>query len=424
MGSYSRSDGVSAAGAATQGAAKASTRTRTGASMVLDRYLTRETGKPFCLIALFLTGLFIAFSLTRFLTEANEGLLTASAVFNLTLLKALIALEVLLPIALYIGLIVALGRLYSDWEIIALRAGGVSENRVLAPVLGMAAAVAVAVAALSLWARPWAYDLLYRLEAEAAAEVELDALSPGRFHLYGGAERTVFLDAREGDGELKGVFVRSEREGALEVISAGRGRLDAFARPDAHLLELFNAFIYRQPSTPEESAVSCRQAAGASPDANDGADDAKARLGRTGSAPCAASAAESRNLVGRFDSLSIWTAAMAPEPLRHRPKAAGTRELWSSPHSEDRAEAQWRASTAFSTLLLALMAVPLSRVRPRGGRYARVLLAVVIYALYFNFIGIARTEVERGALPYLWWAPGGLAACLGAAWLASRRTAP
>ena len=70
------------------------------------------------------------------------------------------------------------------------------------------------------------------------------------------------------------------------------------------------------------------------------------------------------------------------------------------------------------------MAVPLSRVRPRSGRYARVLLAAVIYALYFNFIGIARTEVERGALPHLWWAPAGLAVFLGAAWLASRRAAP
>ena len=353
--------------------------------MVLDRYLAREASKPFCLIALFLTGLFIAFSLTRFLTEANEGLLNASAVFNLTALKALIALEVLLPIALYIGLIVALGRLYSDWEIIALRAGGVSENRILAPVLGLALAVAVAVAGLSLWARPWAYDLLYRLEADAAVEVDLEALSPGRFHIYGDAERTVFFDAREGNGELKGVFVRSETDGALEVISARRGRLDAFARPDAHLLELFDAFVHRQPSV---------------------------------------SAPRSQNLVGRFDSLSVWTPTLAPEPLEHKPKAAATSQLWASPHAEDHAEAQWRASTAFSTLLLALMAVPLSRVHPRSGRYARVLLAVVIYALYFNFIGIARTEVERGALPHLWWAPAGLAVFLGAAWLASRRAAP
>lgn len=392
--------------------------------MILDRYLARETSKPFCLIALFLTGLFIAFSLTRFLTEANEGLLNASAVLNLTALKALIALEVLLPIALYIGLIVALGRLYSDWEIIALRAGGVSENRILAPVLGMALAVAVAVAALSLWVRPWAYGLLYRLEAVAAAEVELDALSPGRFHIYGDAERTVFFDARERNGELKGVFVRSEREGALEVISAGRGRLDAFARPDAHLLELLGAFIYRQPSKQAESA-SCRQPrADASSMPNQGLGASPTRPARTDSAPCAAPAPRSRDLVGRFDSLSVWTPAMAPEPLEHKPKAAATRQLWASPHSEDHAEAQWRASTAFSTLLLALMAVPLSRVRPRSGRYARVLLAAIIYALYFNFIGIARTEVEQGTLPHLWWAPSGLAVVLGVAWLASRRAAP
>ena len=393
--------------------------------MVLDRYLAGETSKPFCLIALFLIGLFIAFSLTRFLTEANEGLLTASAVFNLTALKALIALEVLLPIALYIGLIVALGRLYSDWEIIALRAAGVSENRILTPVLGMALAVAAAVAVLSLWVRPWAYDLLYRLEADAAAAVELDALSPGRFHIYGDAERAIFLDGRGEQGNLQGVFIRSWRDDALEVISAGRGRFNAFARPDAHQLELLQAFVYRQPPNGAESAQGCRQDfPGAPRGLNDQPENSAARLGHANTGPCAALADPSPDLVGRFGSLTIWTPAIIAKPLEHKPKAATTRQLIASPHHEDRAEAQWRASTALSTLLLALMAVPLSRVRPRGGRYARVLLAAIIYALYFNFIGIARTAVEQGALPHLWWAPAGLTASLAAAWLVSRWAAP
>ncbi len=350
--------------------------------MILYRYLVWETAKPFCVAILFLVGVFVTYSLTRFLTEANEGLLGVSAVFLLTGLKALIALEVLLPIALYIALIVALGRLYSDWEIVALKASGFSEGRVLAPVLGMAAVVALTVAALSLWGRPWAYEALYRSKAVAEAEVELDALPAGQFHVQADGRRTVYLASRDGaDGALSGVFVHSRKGGVLELISAGGGRLHSYARSDAHQLDLTDGVVYRQ-----------------SPNTED--------------------------LVGRFREMTLWVPADAPAPLGYRPRMAGTAQLLASPRNEDRAEAQWRLSTALSTLLLALTAVPLSRTRPHSGRYARVLLAVIIYSLYFNFLGIARSEVEQGALAHLWWAPAGFAALLAPVWLAARRAAP
>ncbi len=350
--------------------------------MTIDRYLARETIKPFCLIALFLTGVFIAHSLTRFLTEANDGLLNTSIIFALIGLKALIALEVLLPISLYIGMIMALGRLFSNWEVVAMRAGGLSEYRVMLPVLSVAFIIALLVAVLSLWARPWAYGLLYQFEANAKATAEVGTLSPRQFHIYGKDGRTVFLDDRdENTGELRGIFVRSRRDGVLEVISAASGHFNSFARADAHLLQMLGTLVYKQTPSGEE-------------------------------------------VVGRFKDLKIWTAALEAEPLGHKPKSAPTAQLLASDLDADRAERQWRASTACSTLLLALVAVPLSRTRPRSGRSARLLLAIVIYAIYFNLIGIARSEVEQGAWDHIWWVPAGLAASVGAAWLAFRRSAP
>ena len=60
-------------------------------------------------------------------------------------------------------------------------------------------------------------------------------------------------------------------------------------------------------------------------------------------------------------------------------------------------------------LLLALAAIPLSRSRPRQGRYAKMLLALVIYALYFNLLDVSRSWVEQGNSDYIWWVPGLLA---------------
>jgi len=75
----------------------------------------------------------------------------------------------------------------------------------------------------------------------------------------------------------------------------------------------------------------------------------------------------------------------------------------------DRAEYQWRLSTPVSTLLLALLAVPLSRSQPRQGRYARLLLAVVVYAVYFSVLDISRNWVQQETADSIWWVTATLA---------------
>ncbi len=349
--------------------------------MIVHRYLAREVAKPLLAVVALLVGIFMAYSLTRFLADANEGVLSASAVAVLTGLKVLIALEVLIPIALYIGMIVTLGRFYSDHEVTALKAGGVGEWRIVAPVIWLSITVALIVGLLSLFVRPWAYDRLYAFQAEAEAAAELEDIAPGQFHLYGDAERMVFLEDRNAQsGELVGVFVRSRNEAGLEVISGNRGRLLSYAKPDAHLLELDDAFVYRQTR-------------------------------------------DDPDLIAQFRRFSIWTPTLTPDPVGYKPKAIPTWPLMGSALDDDRAELQWRLSTGVSTVLLALIAVPLGRTRPRSGRYGRVLLAVAVYAAYFNFIGIARSGVEQGTLEHLWWVPLGLATLIALGLLASRRIA-
>ena len=58
-------------------------------------------------------------------------------------------------------------------------------------------------------------------------------------------------------------------------------------------------------------------------------------------------------------------------------------------------------------IILTVIAVPLARLRPRQGRYARVWLAVVVYLVYANLISAGKAWVAHGAIPValgLWWA--------------------
>jgi lipopolysaccharide export system permease protein len=76
------------------------------------------------------------------------------------------------------------------------------------------------------------------------------------------------------------------------------------------------------------------------------------------------------------------------------------------------AEWQGRLAAPLSSVLLALLGVPLSRTAPRQGKYARIVSGVVIYALYYNLSAMAKSWVETGVaptVPGIWWVPGLLA---------------
>jgi len=95
-----------------------------------------------------------------------------------------------------------------------------------------------------------------------------------------------------------------------------------------------------------------------------------------------------------------------------------TGQLLASSNNADIAELQWRFSTPIMSLVLMLIAVPLSRLRPRQGRFGKIGLAVLAYFLYYQLLFAARAWVEGGAVPPylgLWWVH--VIALVGAAWL-------
>ena len=65
-----------------------------------------------------------------------------------------------------------------------------------------------------------------------------------------------------------------------------------------------------------------------------------------------------------------------------------------------------RLASVVITLVLGVLAVPLSRLRPRQCRYARVVWVVLLYAIYANLLISGRTLIEKGSVPAwlgLWW---------------------
>ena len=336
--------------------------------MLIDRYLVREVSLPFFGVGAALLVVFTTYSITSFLAKASGGLVNPAEIAQLTFLKSLIALEVLVPLALYLGIILGLGRLYSDSEMHALRGAGISEGRLLRPIVIFATTMAIVVSLLSTVVRPWAYQQSYNLRAIAEASSELDRIKPGQFYVDNINKRTVFIQSMSEDrSQLRGIFVHTRNDESLQIASSTTGFLETADTADYQKLTLTDATVYKTVS-------------------------------------------DGPNIRSRFKSLAVNLRIADPELVGYKVKAQTTLDLRGAENPEEKAEYQWRLSASLSTLLLVLAAVPLSRSQPRQGRYAKIIVALLIYALYLNLLVMSRTWVEQEVVSSIWGVPIALAA--------------
>jgi lipopolysaccharide export system permease protein len=347
--------------------------------LIITQYLAREIGKPFAVILCILCALFGGYGISSSLADPANGLLPATVIFELAGLKLLISQDVLIPVALYFAVLLCFSRLHADHEITAMEALGARPLQVARAVIGMALVTSLAVGLMAMLARPWAYRTSHDITWLGATKVDVNAMQAGTFYASQDGSRVIFLNRRgPHGGTAEDVFVRRRIGNQIEVIFAQSAtplaQRDATGQREVYLS---GAHIYEIDPINQQND----QLLSADGMKLDPADD-------PGSAP------------------------------GYSPVAASNRHLAASTAPRDVAEWQWRLSTPVSTMLLALMGIPLSRTQARQGRYARFGPAILIYVGYNLFCTTARTWVEHGQispLPGIWWGPLLLALLLAAA---------
>ena len=330
----------------------------------IERYIIREVLRPFSFVLILLVALFACFSSARYLAEAVTETLGLYFMVKLILLKTFIALEVLVPIALYTSVVIGLGRLHRDREIIALNAAGASNKRIIGPVMVVSIPIALAVGALSLYGRPWAYENSYILDAMAKADLNTDRFQPGRFYGNEDTGTVIYIAGKDREnGAMSRIFYYTRKGEVSEVTAAVSARQDQGLEDGRLRVSLDDGLVYRLRRYSLEDEVV------------------------------------------RYEKLIRFHGD--PEvSIGYKRKAQATPDLLDSDTPEDIAEAQWRLSRPLATLLLALIAIPLSHSSPRQGKNERVFMAALIFAVYYNLSGVAQTWVEQGVMdeiPGVWW---------------------
>lgn len=339
---------------------------------ILDRYLTREVAFTWISVTLVLLVILISNQFARILGDAASGELPKDAVFTLLGLTSLNYLTILIPLALFLSVMLALGRLYKDSEMSAMVACGVGPSQLYRPLLRLGVIVAAIVGMLSIFAAPWALRQVEQIKNNAARDAQIDALEPGQFRSSGGV--VFYAESRAPNGQLQNVFLERVENGRIEAVVARRAEQKNDPERGLRVMVLYDGRRYE--GVPGDSEFR----------------------------------------IVDFAEHGLPIAFSDKDDTELSVEALPMRTLLRTPGSEASAQWHWRLAAPVSTLFLVFLAVPLSRTRPRQGRYGKLAVAILVYIVYANLMGAGRAWIEDGIVPSvvgLWWVHLGVGA-LGA----------
>jgi lipopolysaccharide export system permease protein len=279
-------------------------------------------------------------------------------------------LTIILPIGLFLSIMLALGRLYRDREMPAMMACRVGPSGIYRPLMWLLVPLAGGVAWLSMDLGPRALQAVDRIGAEARREADLASIEPGRFTEVGPDDAVVYGERINSDGSMENVFLqRRIGDGVVEVVVARRGEQVQSDDPDVRYLVLEDGRRYEGvPGTSQFRVVEFAE----------------------------------HGIPYRLPSLD------AADPT---PRAMSLVSLIQAGEIEHVAEIQWRIGVPLATIILAILAVPLSRTQPRAGRYGRLAIGLLVFIIYLNMLSAAKAWIEQGVvspLIGLWWVHGGM----------------
>ncbi|MDV6317958.1 LPS export ABC transporter permease LptF [Chromohalobacter sp. HP20-39] len=330
--------------------------------MIVFRYLTREILATMAAVAGVLLLVIMGSRFIRYFGDAAQGDIPANILGTLMLFHLPGFMELVLPLSFFLGILLAFGQLYLNSEITVLVACGISPNRLLRVTLWPAVLVAILVAVCSLWLTPSGARHNELVLEEQKSRLDFSVLQPGRFQEFGSG-RVAYTESLNDDrSRMQNVFIsqRQPRNGGAPgtmVTRAEGGYQTVDEETGSRFLVLTDGRRYSvEPGTHVAERV-------------------------------------------QFDTYAVRLSQSSERINLDAAELTSTPELIERGGNEAWANLQWRLSMPLMVPILTLLALPLSRVNPRQGRFAKLLPAIFIHISYLSLLLAAQDAIARGALP-------------------------
>lgn len=333
--------------------------------MIIVRYLLKEVAKTQLSVFLVLLTIFITQKFVRVLADASEGGVPGEMVMTFIALKIPELVAIMLPLSLFLGILLAYGRIYAESEMTVLNACGVSEWFVIRNTLYLALITSIITGVFTIYLSPMAVEYEYQVKEEIAADAGLSSLIAGRFQQTNNEKAVVFIhDKDRKNNDLKKVFVaqlpefdgKKETVGNSSLVYAQKGKvIEDESGSQSLVLENGNRYEY--------------------------------------------DSEHDRYQLVDFGSYYIQIQDQEVEQQRRKYTALPMEELFRLDDAKAKAQIHWRIGFPISVLILTLIAVPLSSVSPRQGKFAKMFPALLLYLGYYLLLVSGVKGLEKEVIP-------------------------
>lgn len=354
--------------------------------MILRRYMTQQVAANTAIVLLFLMALMLGGRLIRYFGIAAEGRLDVGLLFAIIGYNIPTFLELILPLSFFIALMLVLGRMYVDQEMSVLFASGISRGRLTRLMIPLITGLFVFQMGISLLAKPWGLSNSEQIWQTQSLGSLLDLVRPktfissGNYHLY--------VDEFDKEKrELKNLYVvqqQTDKSGKIAkndvIITATRA--------------------YQVPSKDTDSSMQLDLFQGR-----------RYELGTN----------QANYNQASFEKYRITLEKPASEKITETNVETQTtaKLLANTQKPEVKAELGYRFTMPWLIIIAAMLATPLAQVRPRQGRWLRLLPSVLIFASCAISIISLRTAIAKESISeyaYIWLIVGFIAFALLLNW--------
>lgn len=322
---------------------------------VLDKMIFQDLLKTLLAVLTVIVVIIVSRQFIRVLAEAIEGQVSSETLLTILGLKTIIASVEFLPVALFIAILMVLGRMYRDQEMAAISSAGGGSGTIYRAVFLLVFPLSVLAVGLSLYAAPWAQAKIDSFMQKDEESSDLRGIAAGKFSEYSQGDLVFYVEKISTDKKMHKVFVQNRQPGNVGIINAEAARLKDL--PDGRYIIFENGErVQGQPGT-------------------------------------------LNYVIEQFAEYAVRIETKVPVAAKFNRQALAVDKLWGSGVAFNTAELQRRFSIPLGTLLLSFIAVPLAQISPRGGVYGKMLMGFLIYFSYGNLLRVSQSWVTNETIP-------------------------
>jgi len=331
---------------------------------ILDKYIYKELYATFFAVLAVLLLITFGTETARLLAEAVKSEIPSSVVFQVILYKIPPALEIILPLVAMLSVMLAIGRLYQDQEMVVLRSCGVADSYFQKRVFWFLLPLAILTAWITLYVTPWSLQQEREVISKAQMTSPLAALSAGKFNELPSGKGVFFAKEIRQDKTMAGIWLQLNQQENDMTLIAPTGKFEWVG--EKLVLVLFNGISYQGLDRGDSLSVK------------------------------------------KFQRFEAFLPEVQMKPPSRSKKEYSSIELWQSDDIKQQVLLQWRVMIPFSILVLGLLALKLSKSKPREGRFAKLFIALVVYVVFSQLLVVNKDLLIDEKVPLfisLWVVP-------------------